>query len=81
MKYYKQLDEIGEIITLFTYDFEPNIINPHIVEIAAEEYKVIIDRQKRLAHEQAEIKKAAQREKTRDLALKAKAYDIIVGEQ
>ena len=37
-KYYKQLNENGEIIAFLTYDFEPTITDSSIVEITAEEY-------------------------------------------
>lgn len=81
MKYYKQLNEIGEIIALFTYDFEPKITNTNIVEIMFEEYQAIINQRKQLAREQAEIKKIEQHTRIRDLILKAKAYDVLVGKQ
>lgn len=38
-KYYKQFDENGKIVKLLTYDFEPNIADPLIVEITSEEYE------------------------------------------
>lgn len=40
-KYYKQLNEKGDIITLLTYDFEPNITDTLCVEIAEDEYNDI----------------------------------------
>lgn len=47
-KYYKQLNENGEIVMLLTYDFEPSITASSIVEITEEEYNVILaeDREK-----------------------------------
>lgn len=39
MKYYKQLNENGEIVALLSYDFEPKITDAHTVEITAEEYE------------------------------------------
>lgn len=42
VKYYKQLGESGELITLLSYDFEPTITNPLIVEITKEEYDELL---------------------------------------
>ena len=41
-KYYKQLNENGELVLLLTYDFEPVITDPLIVEIGAEEYEQLL---------------------------------------
>lgn len=41
MKYYKQLNESGEIVAILTYDFEPKITDALTVEITAEEYETI----------------------------------------
>ena len=41
MRYYKQLNENGEIVAILTYDFEPKITDPLTVEITAEEYETI----------------------------------------
>ena len=37
-RHYKQINETGEVVLLLTYDFTPNITDPLIVEITAEEY-------------------------------------------
>lgn len=42
MKYYKQINEIGETILLLTYEFVPTITNPLMVEITEEEYNAIL---------------------------------------
>lgn len=41
-KYYKQLDESGEVVLLLTYDFDPIITNPLIMEISKEEYEQLL---------------------------------------
>ncbi len=79
MKYYKQLNENGEIVTLLTYDFEPNITNPLIVEITVEEYETISAEWRENAKAESEAKLAERRAKAREKALKAKAYDIMTG--
>ena len=79
MKYYKQLNENGEIAALLTYDFEPNITDPLTVEITAEEYETISAEWREAARAKAEADKAERRAKAREKALKAKAYDIITG--
>lgn len=79
MKYYKQLNENGEVVYLLTYDSEPNIIDPLTVEITAEEYETISAEWREAARAKAEAEKAERRAKAREKALKAKAYDIITG--
>lgn len=79
MKYYKQLNENNEIVTLLTYDFEPNITDPLMVEITAEEYNAIADVWKAEGEARAEEEKAERIAKAKEKALKAKAYDIITG--
>lgn len=41
-KYYKQLNEEGELVLLLSYDFEPTITDPLIVEITQEEYEALL---------------------------------------
>ena len=79
MKYYKQLNENGEIAALLTYDFEPNITDPLTVEITAEEYETISAEWREAARVRNEEKLAERRAKAKETALKAKAYDIITG--
>lgn len=79
MKYYKQLNENGKIISLLTYDFEPNITDPMMVEITAEEYNSIADVWMAEGQAQAEASAAERRAAAKEKALKAKAYDIITG--
>lgn len=79
MKYYKQLNENGEIVMLLTYDFEPNITDPLIVEITAEEYETISAEWREKAQAEAEAERAERLAKAKERALKAKAYDIITG--
>lgn len=79
MKYYKQLNENGEVIYLLSYDTEPNITDPLTVEITAEEYETISAEWREAARVRAEAEKAEKRAKAREKALKAKAYDIITG--
>ncbi len=68
-KYYKQINENGEIVMLLTYDFVPNITNPLIVEITAEEYETLL----------AELIASLPESEEDEIALKAQAYDIITG--
>ena len=79
MKYYKQLDETGEVASLLTYDFEPTITDSLTVEITAEEYETISAEWREAARVRAEAEKAERRAKAREKALKSKAYDIITG--
>lgn len=79
MKYYKQLNDNGELVTILTYDFEPNITDPLTVEITAEEHKAIATELRAIARAEAEAKRAERKAKVREEALKAKAYDIITG--
>lgn len=41
-KYYKHLTETGDVKLLLTYDFEPTITDPLIVEITKEEYDELL---------------------------------------
>lgn len=78
-KYYKQLNENGEFVMLLTYDFEPEITDPLIVEISEEEYlslKAECDERVKAAEE---AYKESAKMKMSEIALKAKAYDIITG--
>jgi hypothetical protein len=77
--YYKQIDENGKIVALLTYDIEPNITDPLIVGITAEEYNSIADVWKAEGKAKAEARAAERRAKAKEKALKAKAYDIITG--
>lgn len=79
MKYYKQLNENGEVIYLLTYDTEPNITNPLTEEITAEEYEAISAEWIEAARAKIEAEKAEKRAKAREKTLKAKAYDIMTG--
>lgn len=79
MKYYKQLNENGEIVLLLSYDFEPNITDPLTVEITAEEYETISAEWREAARVRAEAEKAERQAKAKEKAQKAKAYDIITG--
>lgn len=79
MKYYKRLDENGNIDMLFTYEFVPNITNPLMVEITAEEYEAISAKWREAARARAEAEKAERMAKEQEKALKAQAYDIITG--
>ncbi len=79
MKYYKQLNENGEVVYLLSYDTEPNITDPLTVEIGAEEYEAISAEWQEAARVRAEAEKAEKRAKAREKALKAQAYDIITG--
>lgn len=42
-EYYKQLNENGEIITLWTYDLGATIDDPLVIQITKEEYTAIKD--------------------------------------
>lgn len=68
-KYYKQLNENGDIVALLTYDFTPCIADPLIVEITAEEYETI----------SAEWAANKPEPVPSETELKAQAYDIITG--
>ena len=41
--YYKQINEDGEVVRLFTYDFKPKIKRSDFVEIDAEEYNRLFE--------------------------------------
>lgn len=79
MKYYKQLNENGEFVMLLTYDFEPEITDPLIVEISEEEYLSLKAECDERVKANAEAYKEAAKVKMSEIALKAKAYDIITG--
>ena len=68
-KYYKQINENGEVVMLLTYDFAPNITDPLIVEITEEEYETLL----------AELIASLPESEEDEIALKAQAYDIITG--
>lgn len=40
--YYKRLNETGEVVMLLTYDFEPVLNDPLIIEITKAEYDEIL---------------------------------------
>ena len=42
-KYYKQINEAGELVLLLTYGFQPKITNPLIVQITEDEYNALSD--------------------------------------
>lgn len=42
IKYYKQINESGDVVMLLTYDFDPIITNPLIIEITKEEYEALL---------------------------------------
>lgn len=78
-KHYKQLNENGEFVMLLTYDFEPEINDPLVVEITEEEYlslKAECDERVKAAEE---TYKETAKVKMSETTLKAKAYDIITG--
>lgn len=79
MKYYKQLNENGEIVTLLTYDFEPNVIDSLTVEINAEEYETLAAELTANAKHEMTAEQIERRERQKEKSLKAKAYDIITG--
>ncbi len=78
-KYYKQLNENGEFVMLLTYDFEPTISDPLIVEITEEEYLALKAECDEKVRAEAEAYKESSRVKMSETVLKAKAYDIITG--
>lgn len=69
MKYYKQLNDSGEVVLLLTYGVTPNIANPLIVEITEEEYNVLLD----------EIKAQQSEEPETDEISSDEALNIILG--
>lgn len=79
MKYYKQLNENGEVVMLLTYDFEPTITDPFVVEITEDEYRSISTEWREKAKAEAEAERVERLAKAKEKALKAKAYDIITG--
>ncbi len=79
MKYYKQLNENGEVVALLTYDFEPNITDPLTVEITAEEYESISAEWQANAKHEISTELAEKRARAKEKSLKAKAYDIVTG--
>ena len=68
-KYYKQINENGEVVMLLTYDFIPNITDSLIVEISETEYNELL----------AELMANAPEDEPSEIELKAQAYDIITG--
>ena len=74
MRYYKEVNEIGEVALLLTYNHTPNITNPLVVEITADEYKKISDELDKKANENSNIGYTLS-----EIYEKAKAYDIITG--
>ena len=72
-KYYKQLNENGEIVFLLTYDFEPTIDDPLCVEITGDEYTTILAELRAKAEEEKPVREPS------EIELKAQAYDIITG--
>lgn len=77
--YYKQLNENGEIVTLLTYDFEPNVIDSLTVEINAEEYETLAAEMRANAKHEPSAEQIERMERQKEKTLKAKAYDIITG--
>ena len=43
MHFYKKTNDAGEVVLLMTYDHEPTITDPNVVEITAEEYVELLD--------------------------------------
>lgn len=78
-KYYKQLNENGEFVMLLTYDFEPEITDPLIVEITEEEYITLKAECDAKVKAEEEAYKESAKVKMSETTLKAKAYDIITG--
>lgn len=78
-KYYKQLNENGEFVMLLTYDFEPVINDPLVVEITEEEYLSLKSECDERVKANAEAYKETAKVKMSETTLKAKAYDIITG--
>ena len=74
-KYYKQLNENGDIFMLLTYDFIPTNLDPNLilVEITEEEYAELFE-------EITKVSETNLGEIANEIALKAQAYDIIMGE-
>jgi hypothetical protein len=71
-KYYKQLNESGEVVLLLEYNFEPkDITDPLVVEITESEYESL------RAEILAQIPKIEY--EPSEMELKAKAYDILTG--
>lgn len=71
-KYYKQLNESGEVVLLLEYNFEPkDITDPLVVEITESEYESL------RAEILAQIPKIEP--EPSEMELKAQAYDILTG--
>ena len=68
VRYYKRINDCGSIEMLFTYDFEPILSDPHMVEITAEEYARI----------EAEITAEPELEPTDEIS-DSEALSIILG--
>ena len=60
-KYFKHLNDNNEIINLYTYDFEPIIKNPAIVEITYEEYHTILNQWQQIADSTRQERQAQRR--------------------
>ena len=41
-KYYKQMHKDGQVIRVLTYNFQPHITDPLIIEITEEEYNALL---------------------------------------
>lgn len=70
--YYKQMSTGGEIVSLLTYDYRPNITDPLIIKITEEEYAILL----------AEIEAANRSEEpetSEDEISAEEALDIILG--
>lgn len=68
-KYYKQHDELGNLVRLLTYDFEPIITDQLVVEITQEEYEALF----------AELLSQEPDEPETDEISAEEALDIILG--
>jgi hypothetical protein len=79
MKYYKQLNESGEVVALLTYDFEPNISDPLTAEITADEYETISAEWRANAKREPSAEELERKARAKERSLKAKAYDIMTG--
>ena len=66
---YKQLNEMGEITLLLTYNFTPKITDPLVVKITKEEYEQI----------SAELASEEETENSSDEISAEEALDIILG--
>lgn len=69
MKFYKRIDDSGNLCMLLTYNFAPNITDPFVIEITKEEYNAL----------QAEIEAANREEIDPDEISDEEALNIILG--